>query len=160
MLNSLFKIGFDAQQSVPTILNIVNHIKRSGNIEEAYCFLKYLPVLDLENEAEIVDEWFQVLPSEVCKDAYKFAHRGEISLISEYYAAKYPSKPEYAEKIRNLLGVTAEEFKEIRASQFTPERNMAENNVLLVSQYLDAMKVEHEKFQEFNGMNIDILIPS
>jgi len=60
IFNSLFKLGFDDKEAIPHIMKYHKEIAE-GDYLDIISFLKYFPVLEAENEAEVLEETFKML---------------------------------------------------------------------------------------------------
>lgn len=90
ILNSLYAIGFDSKESIPHINNIADSIKRDDFLSEIYNYVKLLPILQPENELELFEKWFELMPSERGPIHDRFRSKGEVILLHEFFSKVYP----------------------------------------------------------------------
>lgn len=93
ILNSLFKIGYDQPESVKDILKLIQTILSEKDFKELVATVKYLPLLKLPNEAEMVDKYFTLItPDQIQKQQQSFKKKQELHILAEYYKKLYPTK--------------------------------------------------------------------
>ena len=93
ILGAAFKIGFVNQNIRNNLLKFIE-ANKSERQENLVALIQYLPILELENERELLEALF----SRIITDS----KRGYFKNLTQYFKAVYPDKPEYAEAIEKI----------------------------------------------------------
>lgn len=137
ILNSLYQVGYDNQESSKDILKIAEEIIHDKDINETFNLVKYLLVLKPENERELLDLYLGKLTDQDIKDYQQFKSRGEFLLVHEIINRQYKDEI-FASKVGQVLDQS--KVAELRANYFSKVKSL-QSSLDLVTSYLKAMKV-------------------
>ena len=96
LVQSLYAVGFNSQQAKITIPEVFNKLRISHSATVLF-YLSYIPILNLENEAEIIET---LIPKVTGNP--NFPKRTGV-LLYEYLRVAYRNKPELAEVVKPII---------------------------------------------------------